>query len=284
LRLEQVLARARETFDQSQEIEDPALEAEVLLREALQIDRIQLRLESSRPLSGEHEKNFWSLVERRLKGEPLAYILKRREFYGRDFYVDERVLIPRPESELLVEEGLKLLRSCPKPVIADIGTGSGSLAICLAAELPQARVYASDVSGSALEVALINCRRHGVAERVTLLQSDLLEKIPVPCDLMVANLPYVKKTDLARMPSVGFEPGQALDGGAEGLDHFIRFNRQIPGRLKPGGAVLEEVGLDQSRPVAASLRLTFPSAEIKILPDLAGIERVVELKLPKGPD
>jgi release factor glutamine methyltransferase len=283
LTLAQILARARELLD-NPEIEDPALESEVLLREVLKIDRVRLRLESSLPLNIEQEKSFWSMIERRLQGEPLAYIIRRREFFGLDFYVDRRVLIPRPETELLVEEALKLASFYPQLVLADVGTGSAAIAVSLAVSLPSARIYASDLSQSALEVAGLNCLKHGVAERVILLHGDLLEPIPPDVRILIANLPYVKSSDFRQMPSARFEPSQALDGGEEGLDQIFRFNQGIKGKLRAGGALLEEVGLGQSREVAARLTEAFPDARIEILKDLAGIERVVKMILPDAPE
>jgi release factor glutamine methyltransferase len=222
------------------------------------------------------------MIERRLQGEPLAYIIQRREFFSLDFYVDRRVLIPRPESELLVEEALKLASNYSEPVLADVGTGSGCIAISLAANLPGGKVYASDISQAALEVACINSHKHGVREKVNLLLGDLLEPLPEAVDILIANLPYVASADARRMPSARFEPRLALDGGKEGLDQLRRFNQQLKGKLRAGGTVLQEVGLGQSAQVASWLKGEFPSATIAVLKDLAGIDRMVKMTLPDG--
>ena len=186
--LKQALSQARAILTASN-IEDTSLESELLLRHTLQINRVQLYLDLSRELSPKQEATFWHLVERRQNGEPTAYITGHREFYGHDFYVDSRVLIPRPESELLVEKALQLAQSHPIFTMADIGTGCGAIAISLALNLPQTKIYATDISASALEVALLNCRKHGVVDRICLLQGDMLEPISEPVDLIIANLP-----------------------------------------------------------------------------------------------
>ncbi len=167
--LKQTLSRAREVLAEKR-IEEAHLEGEVLLRHALEIDRTGLYSELDRKLSTEQEEKFWHLIQRRLSGEPTAYIIGHREFYGLDFYIDHRVLIPRPETELLVEEAIKLAQARTMAAIADIGTGCGAIAISLALNLPRIKIYASDVSADALEVARTNCQKHGVSHRVRLLQ------------------------------------------------------------------------------------------------------------------
>jgi len=235
-----------------------------------------LYLELDRKLNPEQEKAFRQLLERRLSGEPAAYITGHREFYGLDFYVDPRVLIPRPESELLVEEALALAQGHPLSTIAEVGTGSGAIAVSLALELAEVRIYASDISAPALEVALINCRKHGVTGRVYLLHGDMLDPVPEPVDLIIANLPYVRRSQLSE---VSFEPRLALDGGQDGMEKIRRLCRQLGGRLRPGGFLLLEVGEGQGRVVTTLLYDLFPGGKIHILPDLSGIERVVSLGL-----
>jgi release factor glutamine methyltransferase len=218
------------------------------------------------------------LVQRRLSGEPAAYITGCREFYGLDFSVNRHVLIPRPESELLVEKALELAADYQKPRIADIGTGSGAIAISLAVNLPQAMIYAIDISPDALEVASSNCRRHGVADRVRLICGDILQPLDEPLDIITANLPYVHPDDIADTCP---EPSLALDGGVDGLDKIKRLVYQVDGKLNPGGSLLLEIGLGQAQPVSDMLRCVFPAARLDIIPDLAGIERVVIMRLPE---
>ena len=273
--LKQALSRARGILAEK-DIEDAPLEGELLLRHALGIDRTQLYLDLDHELSPEQYEAFRQLLERRLSGEPAAYITGRREFYGLDFYVDPRVLIPRPESELLVEEALRLAQEHPISTIAEVGTGSGAIAISLALELPEPKIYATDISGPALEVARLNCQRHGVTDKVYLLHGDMLEPLPEPVDLIMANLPYVRRSELAE---IEFEPLLALDGGSDGMEKIRRLCCQIGDKLCPGGSLLLEIGEGQGKGVTNLLTTLFPTAEIKLTPDLGGIERVVRLSL-----
>jgi release factor glutamine methyltransferase len=274
--LQQALAYARKRLVDHPDI-DAFLESEVLLRYVLKITRTQLHLDYSKALSPDQEKTFENLLERLLIGEPLAYITRCREFFGLDFYVDKRVLIPRPESEHLVETALEYSQNHRVSSLADIGTGSGAIAVCLAKNLPQVKIYATDISNDALEVARTNCQKHAVSDRIILLQGDLLKPIPEPVDIIIANLPYVKKADLSRMPSAKYEPVSALDGGKEGLDWIFRLGRQLEGKLTPEGCLLLEIGLGQSESVTAFFHGLFPSASTESKSDLAGIDRIIKL-------
>ncbi|MFC1904696.1 peptide chain release factor N(5)-glutamine methyltransferase [Chloroflexota bacterium] len=273
--LKQALGCAREVL-MANNIEDATLECELLLRHALKINRVQLYLDLDQELGPEQEKLFSHLIGRRLGHEPVAYIIGHREFYGLDFYVDQRVLIPRPESEMLVEKALELAQSRTISTIAEIGTGCGAIAISLALNLPQVKVYATDISASALEVALFNCQRHGVTDKIILLQGDMLEPLPEPVNLMVANLPYVKAEE---MNAGQFEPRLALDGGADGLEKIHRLCQQLSDKLHPGGCLLLEIGQGQGRAVTALLHRLFPSARVEVALDLGGIKRMVSLSL-----
>jgi release factor glutamine methyltransferase len=277
--LKQALSQSRDIFA-ANNIEDSSLESELLLRHVLQIDRVRLYLDIDRELSPDKYEEFRSLVQRRLEGEPAAYITGNREFYGLDFYVNPDVLIPRPETELLVEKALELARKRSLSSVVDVGTGCGAVAVSLALNLPEAKVYAVDVSAAALEVVAYNCRKHGVKDRISLLQGDMLEHLSEPVDLIVANLPYVREAELAGVNTQGFEPALALNGGADGLDKIKHLCREAGGRLKPGGCLLLEIGQGQAEAVTEYLNDTFTSAEIGLASDLAGIERVVILSLP----
>ncbi len=254
--LKQALERARHILAAS-DIEEAALESELLLRQVLKIGRIQLYLELDNELTKKQEEGLRRLTQRRLKGEPNAYITGHREFYGHDFRVDGRVLIPRPESELLVDR-----------------------AISLALELPQAKVYASDISAAALEVARANCQKHGVADRVCLLQGDMLKPLPEPVDLIVANLPYVRRQEVN---DNHFEPSLALNGGRYGTKQIGRLCLEAKSRLHPGGGLLLEIGQGQEKAVTSRLKRLFPRAKIEVVPDLAGTARVVTAVLPAEP-
>jgi release factor glutamine methyltransferase len=281
VKLRQALTDARTILTANSDIEDPYLESEVLLRNLLHIDRASLFVNIDTELNPQKEIEYRQWIQRRQKGEPLAYIVRNREFYKLDFYVDSRVLIPRPETELLVEEAIKISQNHPVKTIADIGTGSGAISVSLAVNLPEVMFYATDVSSLSLEVAKTNCLKHGVAERVSLFEGDLLDPLPEPVDILIANLPYVKKADMVQMPSAKFEPALALDGGDNGLDQIFRLGKQLGPKIKSGGCVLMEIGLGQSQITADFLRRLFPFATIDILADLAGIERVVRMKVPQ---
>lgn len=274
----QALGRTRETL-RKHHIEDASLESEVLLRHVLEIDRTRLYLDLEVPLEAAQAEAFWRLIRRRASGEPTAYLTGHREFYGLDFYVGPGVLIPRPESELLVGKALSL--ACEKKIAAaaDIGTGCGAIAVSLALHLAPTRIYATDVSPEALEVARRNARRHGVLGRIELRCGDLLEPLPGPADLIVANLPYVRKSDLAGEGPLDYEPALALDGGESGLEEIGRLCRQAGGKLRPGGCLLLEIGRGQRDAVTGLLRELFPGGKIEVDRDLAGIARVVSLCL-----
>ena len=274
----QALAYVRSTLVQNN-IDDAALEGEILLRHVLGLSRAQLYADLDRDVSPAHEKALNKLLERRQQGEPSAYITGHREFYGLDFRVDNNVLIPRPETELLVEKAIRLAKGHAISRIADVGTGCGAIAISLAVNLPGVTVYATDVSVPALEVARSNCRRHGVAGRIVLLEGDMLEPLPEPVDLIIANLPYVRESDLPCRGPLSFEPALALNGGEDGLDRIRVLCHQAGNKLRSQGFVLLEIGQGQAEAMAALLQSAFPSARIEAERDLAGIERVVSLRL-----
>jgi release factor glutamine methyltransferase len=278
LTIKQILGLARETLA-ANDIEDFSLESEILLRHILGMDRAQFYLELDRKPSSQQKRIFWQLIRRRLNHEPTAYITGQREFYGLDFYVSPDVLIPRPESELLVEKALELAQNHDAPSIADIGTGCGAIAVSLAISLPQATVFATDISEAALEVARLNCQRHGMADRVLLMRGDMLEPLPQPVDIIVANLPYVRQPELAKVNTRDHEPALALDGGRDGLEKIRRLCRQAGDKLRPKGCLLLEVGLGQGGEVVSLLHSLFPSAGIQVTPDLSGIDRIVSLNL-----
>ena len=273
--VKETLSYARKLLDASR-IDDASLEGELLLRQALGLSRTQLYSTLEHEIDPEQEAAFRQMVQLRLDGEPSAYITGRREFYGLDFVVDPDVLIPRPESELLVEKTLSLAGNHKAPVIADIGTGCGAIAVSLAVNLPRARIYATDISATALEVAAVNCRKHEVVNRIRLLCGNMLEPLPEPVDFIVANLPYVKLSDIDnRCP----EPLLALDGGADGLEKIKRLIHQVEGNLNPGGCLLLEMGLGQRAAITSLLHRLFPTAGLEVTPDLSGIDRVVSMTL-----
>ncbi|MDP2743680.1 MAG: peptide chain release factor N(5)-glutamine methyltransferase, partial [Dehalococcoidia bacterium] len=255
----------------------------VLLMRVLDASRAYLYAHRDEPVDAEDAEAYKCLLDRRERREPLAYITGVKEFFALDFYVDQRVLIPRPETETLVEECLRLLtqHGTQAPVLADIGTGSGAIAVALAHHLPEARVYAADSSTKALQVAFLNCLRHGVQDRVLLLQGNLLEPLPEPVDVILANLPYVPTSALAALaPEIAlYEPRMALDGGSDGLDLIRGLLAQAPRRLRPGGAIMLEIGADQGADVTRAAAAAMLGASARVVKDLAGLDRVVVIEL-----
>ena len=274
----EALARARGILADNN-IDDAFLEGEILLRHVLGISRTQLFSDLECGVSPALQNTLERLIERRLHGEPSAYITGHREFYGLDFYVDRNVLIPRPESELLVEKSIDLVRNGGITSVADIGTGCGAIAVSLAVNLPEVVIYAVDVSAPALEVAEVNCRRYGVTDRIRLLHGDMLEPLPGPVNLIIANLPYVRESDLPPGNDLSFEPLLALDGGVGGLDKIAALAGQADDKLLPEGYMLLEIGHGQAEGVVELLRKNFPLSLIEVDRDLAGIERIVSLHL-----
>ena len=290
--------------------EEAALEAELLLCHALgpstgslagqagqALDRSHLYQRLRDEFDPEHERAFQRLLERRLAHEPTAYILGRREFYGLEFEVTPAAIIPRPETEVLVEAVLAFVRALDtarETWVADVGTGCGAIAVALAANLPPGvRLIALDSSGEALALARRNAERHGVAERMHFLRGDLLSPLqgsahpePKPggsrdssrrVDVIAANLPYVPTTVWQALPPEirDHEPRLGLDGGPDGLRLIERLLRRAPRYLPPRGALFAEIGDEQGGAAAALAREAFPAARIEVKPDLGGLDRVL---------
>jgi release factor glutamine methyltransferase len=230
--------------------ETPRVDAEVLLAHVLGCKRIDLYgLRFAEPAGEEPRQRYRELIRKRLEGCPVAYLVGRKEFFSLEFEVSPAVLIPRPDSELLVSECLALAKQRTAPRIVDIGTGSGNLAVALARQLPAAQVTAVDLSAEALAVARRNAVKHGVAQRLTLVQGDLFAALPPsdPFDFVVSNPPYIAHDDLARLP-VGvrdYEPRLALDGGPDGYRVFERLIAGALDHLTADGWLLVEIGAPQ---------------------------------------
>ena len=274
----ELLTRAQRIFSENK-IPDASLEAEILLRHLIKIDRTQLFSEPDAVVLPELERMFRGLIARRVKGEPTAYITGHREFYGLDFEVNHSVLIPRPETELLVEIALERAKKYSSPLIADVGTGSGVIAITLALHLSEAKIYAIDTSEKALDTARRNSRTHRVERVITFLQGDLLAPLPQKVNIIVANLPYVMTADLAAVNTVGFEPELALDGGVDGLDKIREVCLQATNKLLPGGCLLLEIGLGEKASLVEFLNKNGLAFDIKLYKDLRGIERVIAVQV-----
>ncbi len=258
--------------------ETPFLDAQLLLAYTLKRKKEWVLAHSEHHLSTSELTTFEAYLDRLVTGEALPYLLGSWEFYGRSFHVTANVLIPRPETELLIENALGFLRSHPKMrLCADIGTGSGCIAISLASEIPDLQVLAADVSQSAIEVARVNTREHGVEDQVTLVVSDLLHPFDFQFGLICANLPYIPSQRLQRLAVAEREPNLALDGGMDGLAVLRRLARELPEWLAPGGRALLEVDSSHAHVLAGELTSMYSSVKTDVLKDLSGRDRVVIL-------
>ncbi|MCI0369792.1 MAG: peptide chain release factor N(5)-glutamine methyltransferase, partial [candidate division NC10 bacterium] len=257
------------------------LDAECLLASLLGRDRLHLYAAAEERMPPPVFEVYRALLGRRRVREPLAYLTGTKEFWSLSFGVTPDVLIPRPETETLVEMALARLNELQAPVIADIGTGSGAIAVALATALPHSRLYATEISSRALDVARANAARHGVLERITFLHGDLVEPLFCPgvglqCDLMVSNPPYVATEELAGLPpEVRYEPLEALDGGPDGLDVHRRLISGASTLLKPGGWLALEMTPGQGVALSRLLREQGVFGDIEVTPDLSGRERVI---------
>jgi len=264
-------------------IEDAQLEADVLLRHALGMDeeRAHMLALLHEPIDATATARFEELLRRRLEHEPTAYIVGFREFYGIELACSPAALIPRPETELLVEIALdwlaRLEPAAPRPLIVDVGTGNGALAIALALNRPEARVVAIDTSAEALRLARDNVERHGVGGRVGLVRGDLLRPLGASADLIVANLPYVSEGDWEGLPAEiqSHEPRAALVGGRGGTETIARLLAEAPARLKSRSLLLCECGDLQADALRIEAVRAFPEAWIEVRQDLAGLDRVL---------
>ena len=262
-------------------IPDARLEAEVLVMNVMRMARQNIFAEQDTEVTGQQQSALDAFLERRYQREPMAYILGQREFYGINVVLTPAVLIPRPETEGLVEHALFMAlmgMESTELVIVDVGTGSGAIAINLAIHLPAAKIFAVDVEDSVLDVAAYNVQAHGVADRVKLAIGDLLDAVPEPIDLIVANLPYIPTDRIPTLqPEVQQEPVIALDGGPDGLDLIRRLLVQAEDKLKPNGIILLEMDPDQV-PVVQELALNhFPEGSTSVEKDLAGMDRILTI-------
>lgn len=226
-------------------IDSPRLDAEVLIAHALGLERVMLYARHDAPLDPEELTTIRELVARRARAEPVAHLVGKREFWSRSFKVTKDTLVPRPDTETLVEAALDLRKGHDTKLIVDVGTGTGCIAITLACEIPDARVFALEISEAARDVADENAREHGVEDRVVILASDLLHALPMDVpeiDLLVANLPYIRSDEMpGLMADVrDYEPALALEGGEDGLDPTRRLVEQAPERMASNGTIVLE--------------------------------------------
>ncbi|MBX7098515.1 MAG: peptide chain release factor N(5)-glutamine methyltransferase [Myxococcaceae bacterium] len=266
-------------------VDSPRLTAEILLTHVLNTSRVKLYTDLDRPLQKTELAAYRALITKRLEGQPTAYLTGYREFYGRRFAVDARVLVPRPETELLVEAALKVLPKDAPSRALDLCTGSGCVALSLALERPKASVWAVDVSPGACAVAKANAEALGAGGRVTVLEGDLFAPVPEGArfDLVTANAPYVKTGELAGLQKeVRQEPTLALDGGPDGLDVIRRIADGALARLKPGGLLALEIGDDQGEAMVTLLtRAGYRDVRVDV--DLARLPRLAFGTAPGAP-
>jgi release factor glutamine methyltransferase len=259
-------------------IESARLDAEILLSHLLYRSREELLIDGRISFSEEQQQIYDRLLQRRLEREPVAYITGRQEFWSKEFQVTPDVLIPRPETECLVEIALKLADHWCEPLkILDLGTGSGAIAVALAAELPRAEIFATDISPAALTVAQMNAAKNGVATTVHFLEGDLfvaLAETRGEFHLIVFNPPYIRRDDMAGLPpEVGrWEPRSALDGGIDGLDFYRRLAAESFAFLRPDGAVIAEIAADMADAVKALF--CEARAKVEVYPDYSGRDRI----------
>jgi len=261
------------------ELDNPTarFDAEVLLRHVLDLHRVDLLRQLNKPLGESDAVRYSGLVERLAAGEPLQYLTGQIEFYGLEFYVNSSVLIPRPETELLVEKAIQVAKDYPNPAIADVGCGSGAVAVTLARNLPNATMIALDISHEALDLARHNASRHDVAN-IEFIYSNLLDAVADRhIDIICANLPYVPT---AEAKANRFEPQLALEGGIDGLDVIRRLVHQIADRQDKPGWLLLEFGTGQAAAVKPILDGALPGSRTSIYSDLIPLDRVSLTKLP----
>ena len=229
--------------------ESPRLDTEVLLAHALGCKRIDLYARHTEEASEQARQKFRELVRQRVEGCPVAYLVGRKEFFSLEFEVNRAVLIPRPDTECVVDECLRLAKGMAEPAVLDIGTGSGCLAVAVAKHHKTARVTAVDISPEALAVASANARKHSVAERIRILQGDLFTPLPAGerFDFILSNPPYIPHDDIGKLAAGvrDYEPHRALDGGADGFAVFERLIADAPNHLKANGCLLIEIGSPQ---------------------------------------
>jgi release factor glutamine methyltransferase len=255
---------------------EAALDADVLARSALGLDRAAVLARMRDPEPDAFARRFTTLVQRRARREPVAYITGEREFWGLPFEVGPDVLIPRPETELIVEEALAAFAGGSPASIIDVCTGSGCLAVALAREFPDAHVIATDISESALKVARRNAERHAVEGRIDFRQADLLAGVAAQADLLVCNPPYVAARDAETLPPDvrDYEPHLALFAGEDGLQAYRRLFPTARSRMKPGGRLIVEVGYDQ-HPAIQALAASLEWRLFHARSDLQGIVRTL---------
>jgi release factor glutamine methyltransferase len=269
---------------ESHGVEEASLEADLFLMKSLGLDRANLYSSPEKPVTLEERGALAQDLARRLNGEPWPYICGYREFYGLKIGLSPGVFIPRPETEMLVDLALELARTFPadRPLrIVDVCTGSGAIAVALAVHLPQAVVYATDISPLALETARLNCQDHLVEEKVILLEGSLLAPVPGPVDIVVSNPPYIPTADISDLSKeVRSEPLDALDGGEDGLEVMRLLVPQAISLLGRPGGLIVEISPEQGEDVCGLARSLTPDGSFTVYKDLTGRQRAMLARIP----
>jgi len=272
--------RLQEAYSQLAESDSPRLDAQILLCHVLKVGKAYLIAHDDYELSNEENAAFTTLIERRAKGEPVAYLIGHKGFYDLEFSVTPDVLIPRPETEHLIEAALEWAKGKDALIAADIGTGSGAIAITFAKHCPQATVHAVDISASALEIARKNAEKNAVSVSFHegYLGQALIDQ-QIKLNLLMANLPYIRSEEMNTLAVAKTEPQLALDGGEDGLDFVRELLQQAPTLCKPDALILLEIGAEQGQAVLDFASKTLSPKNAHIIKDYAGHDRIVQIEL-----
>jgi release factor glutamine methyltransferase len=260
--------------------ESPGETSLILLQDVLNRPKSWILSHGEHTLSGQEEHTLQTSLSQLLQGVPLPYVLGHWDFYGRTFQITPDVLIPRPETELLIEHALQYAGAFQQPIIVDVGTGSGAIAITLAAECPAATILGVDLSMDALRVAYANAQRI-CPSRISFFQADLLAPFSTQFDLICANLPYIPRQELAHLPVSQWEPQLALDGGESGLEVICTLLKQAKSLLSPSGVILLETQSTLGAETLSAAQAAFPHAQHQLRRDLAGLDRMVVIQQGK---
>ena len=269
----------KNAYKQLQNIPTNRLDAQILLCHVLGVDKPYLIAHDDRMLNSNEKKQFQALIERRASGEPVAYIVGMKHFWDLELIVTPSVLIPRPETEHLIEAALSWLKVKEQIIAVDIGTGSGAIAVTVAKHT-EAKMFAVDISADALSVAQQNARKHEVD--IQFYQGSLAQALishGIKVDLLMANLPYIRSDEMTELAVSKHEPQLALDGGDDGLDLVRDLLLQVPEVCKPGALILLEIGMEQGQAVIDFARKNLTLSDASIIKDLAGLDRIVRLEL-----
>lgn len=275
MKIQEMIKEANKKLKENK-IEDASFIARILLQFVLKMDRTEIMLKQAQEIEEKRIQEYRKVIQEIVEGKPLQYITKKQEFYGLNFYVDENVLIPQPDTEILVEEALTIAKGKENPKLLDICTGSGAIGIALAANLEKAEITMSDISRNALEVAKKNAKENKVSEKVKLVQSNLFEKIEDNYFMIVSNPPYIETEVIKTLSKqVQKEPILALDGGKDGLYFYRKLIEEAPKHLQQGGYLCMEIGYNQKEEVLKLIQENGTYTHSYSKKDLSGNDRII---------